>query len=264
MSLCDIFYTITPITEHDNTARGSHCQRHAQTSIPDHLGFYSLRSVLDWFLFFPGVTYPSGAVQKQLLDQVYGEANINPSDVAYVEAHGTGTKAGDPEELNAITSVFCKNRPGPLLIGSVKSNMGDPEPIKRSFTPGVSPPPSHCNVFHWVNKTFTSARHAQHPFVGTLLSLSSVCRSDLGSGGEAEEGSCCVIRSLLGDYLIYRHSPVLSAHLFSYPSLSSRVFRRDPIHNDLVLFPIIGVGGVRHHLKASGMTRTHYLLLKHY
>jgi len=33
---------------------------------------------------------------------------------------------------------------------------------------------------------------------------------------------------------------------------------------DLVLFQIIGVGGVRHHLKASGMTRTLYLLLKHY
>ena len=51
---------------------------------------------------------------------------------------------------------------------------------------------------------------------------------------------------------------------FSCPSLSSRVFRRDPIYNDLVLFQIIGVSRVRHHLKASGMTRTHYLLLKHY
>jgi len=51
---------------------------------------------------------------------------------------------------------------------------------------------------------------------------------------------------------------------FSCPSLSSRVFRRDPIYNDLVLFQIIGVGEVRHHLKASGMTRTHYLLLEHY
>ena len=47
-------------------------------------------------------------------------------------------------------------------------------------------------------------------------------------------------------------------------SLSLRVFRRDLIYNDLVLFQIIGVGGVRHQLKASGMTRTNYLLLKHY
>ena len=78
-----------------------------------------------------GVTYPSGAVQKQLLDQVYAEAKIDPTEVAYVEAHGTGTKAGDPEELNSITDVFCNGRApemGPLLIGSVKSNMGHPEP----------------------------------------------------------------------------------------------------------------------------------------
>ena len=59
-----------------------------------------------------------------------------------------------------------------------------------------------------------SARRTRNPFVGTLYSLSSVHRSELGSGGEAEEGSCCVIRSLLRDYLIYRHSPVLSAHVF--------------------------------------------------
>lgn len=77
-----------------------------------------------------GVTYPSGAVQKELLLQVYSEAKVNPGDVSYVEAHGTGTKAGDPEEANAITDVFCASRTpeNPLLIGSVKSNMGHPEP----------------------------------------------------------------------------------------------------------------------------------------
>ena len=141
--------------------------------------------------------------------------------------------------------------------------------IKRSFTPGQA---SRCKVrvycggFHWVNKTFMSARRAQHPFVGNLVSLSSVCRSELGLGGQAEEGSCCVIPSSLRDYLhwfigIARFCPLT---FFSCPSLSSRVIRRDPIYNDLVLFQIIGVGGVRNHLKASGMTRTHYLLLKRY
>ena len=33
-----------------------------------------------------------------------------------------------------------------------------------------------------------SAPRAQHPFVGTLVSLSSVRRSELALGGEAEEG----------------------------------------------------------------------------
>lgn len=35
---------------------------------------------------------------------------------------------GDAQELNAVTEVYCKNRRKPLLIGSVKSNMGDGEP----------------------------------------------------------------------------------------------------------------------------------------
>lgn len=75
-----------------------------------------------------GITFPSGEIQKRLLTEVYQEAGIDPKDVAYVEAHGTGTKAGDPQELNSITDVFCKGREGPLLIGSTKSNMGHPEP----------------------------------------------------------------------------------------------------------------------------------------
>lgn len=34
----------------------------------------------------------------------------------------------DAQELNAISEVYCKNRTKPLLIGSVKSNIGDSEP----------------------------------------------------------------------------------------------------------------------------------------
>lgn len=76
-----------------------------------------------------GITFPSGEIQKRLLNTVYAEAGVDPANVSYVEAHGTGTKAGDPQELNSITEVFCtKDRQGPLLIGSTKSNMGHPEP----------------------------------------------------------------------------------------------------------------------------------------
>ncbi|KAI8423485.1 hypothetical protein MSG28_012601 [Choristoneura fumiferana] len=75
-----------------------------------------------------GVTYPSGAMQRQLAQETFDEAHLWPQDVAYVEAHGTGTKAGDPEEVNAIAELFCEGRTTPLLIGSVKSNMGHSEP----------------------------------------------------------------------------------------------------------------------------------------
>lgn len=36
---------------------------------------------------------------------------------------------GDKQELNAISDVFCVGRNTPLLIGSVKSNVGHTEPV---------------------------------------------------------------------------------------------------------------------------------------
>ncbi|KAK8774424.1 hypothetical protein V5799_011043, partial [Amblyomma americanum] len=75
-----------------------------------------------------GITFPSGRLQAQLLREVYAEVNLDPTKVSYVEAHGTGTKAGDPQELGAINSVFCgPGRKEPLKIGSVKTNVGHAE-----------------------------------------------------------------------------------------------------------------------------------------
>uniref|UniRef100_A0A915JP73 Fatty acid synthase n=1 Tax=Romanomermis culicivorax TaxID=13658 RepID=A0A915JP73_ROMCU len=75
-----------------------------------------------------GITFPNGNEQANLLRAVYTEAGVEPADVYYVECHGTGTKVGDPQEANAVAEVLCKNRKTPLLIGSVKSNMGHAEP----------------------------------------------------------------------------------------------------------------------------------------
>ena len=75
-----------------------------------------------------GITFPNGGMQNKLMKEVYSEAGINPAEVAYVEAHGTGTKVGDPQEVNSIAELFCKDRKSPLLLGSVKSNMGHSEP----------------------------------------------------------------------------------------------------------------------------------------
>nr|XP_002738672.1 PREDICTED: fatty acid synthase-like [Saccoglossus kowalevskii] len=106
-----------------------------------------------------GITFPSGAEQKKLIKRVYKEAGIEPKDVVYVEAHGTGTKVGDPQEINAIVDVFGKdrNKDNPLLVGSVKSNMGHPEPaaglaavakIILAMEKGIIPPNLH---FHNAN-----------------------------------------------------------------------------------------------------------------
>lgn len=57
-----------------------------------------------------GITFPLGERQAVLLEEVYREANVDPSMVKYVETHGTGTKVGDPQEAYAITQTFCSNR----------------------------------------------------------------------------------------------------------------------------------------------------------
>lgn len=73
-----------------------------------------------------GLTMPSEAAQRALMEQVYAESGIAPADVDYVEAHGTGTPVGDPIEAHALSKVFSKERSEerPCLIGSVKTNIG--------------------------------------------------------------------------------------------------------------------------------------------
>ncbi|XP_050463287.1 fatty acid synthase-like isoform X2 [Cataglyphis hispanica] len=75
-----------------------------------------------------GIMYPNNNIQYLMLRELYNEVGIDPRNVVYVEAHGTGTQAGDSQEVNAIDRLFCKDRKTPLLIGSVKSNIGHTEP----------------------------------------------------------------------------------------------------------------------------------------
>ncbi|KAI8043079.1 hypothetical protein M5D96_004405 [Drosophila gunungcola] len=76
-----------------------------------------------------GVTFPDGRMQQALLEETYSEIGLNPDEVVYVEAHGSGTPVGDDQEANMLGNFFCRpSRPNPLLIGSVKSNMGHAEP----------------------------------------------------------------------------------------------------------------------------------------
>ena len=74
---------------------------------------------------------PSPEGQEDLLRLVYDESGVGPDELAYVEAHGTGTGRGDPIEAGAIGRALGQRRgreSGPLLIGSVKSNIGHLEP----------------------------------------------------------------------------------------------------------------------------------------
>ncbi|EDW67835.2 fatty acid synthase [Drosophila virilis] len=96
-----------------------------------------------------GITYPSGKVQEKLLLEFYQEIDVTPNDLGYLEAHSTGTVVGDPEECKAIDNVLCSQRNEPLLVGSVKSNVGHSEAASGicslvkaclAFETGVIPP----------------------------------------------------------------------------------------------------------------------------
>jgi len=73
-----------------------------------------------------GVTNPSATAQEALIRSVYKTSRLDPCHTTYVEAHGTGTPTGDPIEARAISRVFCepKTRKEPLLMGSIKTNIG--------------------------------------------------------------------------------------------------------------------------------------------
>ncbi|CAF4216355.1 unnamed protein product [Rotaria sp. Silwood2] len=75
-----------------------------------------------------GYNVPSSYGQNMLLDKIYSRNNIDLNTVFYVESHGTGTQVGDPIEANTLGEFFKRSQYNPpLLIGSVKSNIGHTE-----------------------------------------------------------------------------------------------------------------------------------------
>ncbi|CAG9990181.1 unnamed protein product [Clonostachys byssicola] len=77
----------------------------------------------------PTLTSPSKEAQEELVRSCYRAAGLDPVDTTYVEAHGTGTRVGDPIEAEALSRALNRDRPAdePLLIGSIKSNIGHAE-----------------------------------------------------------------------------------------------------------------------------------------
>jgi acyl transferase domain-containing protein len=76
-----------------------------------------------------GISLPSKSAQEDLIRRLYTEAGLETRETSYVETHGTGTQAGDPLEAGALASIFAEGRStdNPLIIGSVKTNIGHTE-----------------------------------------------------------------------------------------------------------------------------------------
>ncbi|MFF2411950.1 SDR family NAD(P)-dependent oxidoreductase, partial [Streptomyces sp. NPDC058092] len=72
------------------------------------------------------LTVPSAAAQARTAGEALSRAGLDATQVQYVELHGTGTRVGDPIEAAALGEAYAQaaGRTAPLVVGSVKTNIG--------------------------------------------------------------------------------------------------------------------------------------------
>ncbi|MDD9934991.1 MAG: beta-ketoacyl synthase N-terminal-like domain-containing protein [Myxococcales bacterium] len=72
-----------------------------------------------------GMLAPNGLAQQKVVRKALRAAGIGSDDLDYVEAHGVGTPVADMVELRSLGAALEERSPDrPLLVGSVKTNLG--------------------------------------------------------------------------------------------------------------------------------------------
>ncbi|KAF2682950.1 putative polyketide synthase [Lentithecium fluviatile CBS 122367] len=83
-----------------------------------------------------GITYPSLQGQADVITMAHRLGNLDLDCTPYIECHGTGTPTGDPVEIRAISKALRNGSQAqdPVLVGSVKPNIGHSEPASTICT----------------------------------------------------------------------------------------------------------------------------------
>ncbi|MYS91681.1 MULTISPECIES: type I polyketide synthase [Streptomyces] len=78
-----------------------------------------------------GIISPSGRAQERVIRAALADGRVTADSVDAVEGHGVGATLGDGVEVTSLLSTYGQERPAgrPLLLGSVKSNIGHTQTV---------------------------------------------------------------------------------------------------------------------------------------